>query len=245
MPFLAVSAQEVSSRSLRQGWFAGISGDLPFGICTFSSFGADKVRAGWGAGVYAGRGFSAVTSAEVSLSAGRVSLSARDCCVERGYWLGSDRVRYNSPVVDRTGWNYSALKSVVSLLKVDARLNVNLLGFFVGSKNGPWALEVSPAVSAVCSKADLKAMATGETVVKKGKGWNFGVGARLQAGRSLGGNVEVSAYSGLTCLVGRKIDGIPVHQHGANMLWENGLRLGWRFGGTGHVTGTAGKQLGR
>lgn len=236
MSFLTVSAQNVPKSSMGQECFAGISGDIPFGLDTFSSFGSDKTRAGWGVGVYGGRRFGNVVSAEIALTAGRINLSARECCVERGYWLGSDGIRYEAPVVDILGWNYSELKSSVSLARMDARVNVNVLGFFSGTKDGPWAVELSPALSAVFSKAEIGVIATGENVAKKDPCWNLGAGGRVQVRRSLGGNLEVSAYSGLTCLAGKRFDAMPEHQHNRGLLWENGIRFGVRFG-TGRQTG--------
>lgn len=228
--FLAVSAQEAGNRSPQNYWYTGISGEVPFGLSTFSSFGSDKTRAGWEAGAYLGRRFSAVTSAEISLTAGRTNLAARDCCVERGYWLGSDWNRYNASVINMTGWDYSELRSVVSLLRVDVRLNVNLLGFFSGTKSSPWSVEISPAISAIGTSTDLKLIATGETVRDDVNGWNLGAGARAQIRRNMGKRLEVFVFSGLTYLLGRRIDGMPEHQHNSDMLWESGLRLGWRFG---------------
>ena len=228
--FLAVSAQEAGNRFPQNYWYTGISGDVPFGLCTFSSFGSDKTRAGWSTGVYAGRRFSAVTSAEVSLAVGQTNLSARDCCVERGYWLGSDWNRYNASVINMTGWDYSALRSVVSLLRVDARLNVNLLGFFSGTKACPWAVEISPAISAIGTSTDLKLIATGETIRDDVSGWNFGAGARAQIRRNMGKRLEISVFSGFTYLLGGRIDGMPEHQHDSDVLWESGIKFGWRFG---------------
>lgn len=224
-----VSAQEGTKPSMRHDWFVGISGGIPFGISTFSSFGSDKTRAGWGIGAYAGRSFGTVVSAEVALAAGRTGLSARKCCVERGYWLGCDGIRYEAPVVDIVGWDYSELKTSVSLVRMDARVNVNVLGFFIDAKDCPWALELSPALSVVSSKADISVIASGETVAKKDPCWNFGAGGRVQVRRSLGGNLEVSVYSGLTCLAGKRFDGMPEHQHRLDLLWENGIRFGVRF----------------
>mgnify|MGYP002515288804 FL=1 len=230
MSLLAVCAQEACDRSTQQGWFAGISCEMPFGTSTFSSFGSDKARAGWGAGAYVGHRFSAVTSAEISMTTGRADLAARECCVERGYWLGSDGIRYNAPVVDMEGWSYSELRSVVSLVRLDARVNVNLFGFFSGTKGGPWAVELSPAVSAACSKSDIKVLGSGVTAGKKAASWNPGAGARVQVRRTFGRDMEASAYSGFTFFAGERLDGVPVHQHDANMFWETGLRLGLRFG---------------
>jgi len=238
---LAISLFSVPAQDLRQGWFAGISGEVPFGFGTFSSFGSDKTRAGWGLGAYAGRRFGAVVSTEVAVSAGRTGLSARECCVERGYWLGFDGIRYEAPVVDIAGWNYSELKSSVSFVRMDARVNVNVLGFFNGTKDSPWAVELSPAFSAMSSKADISVIATGETVAKKDHCWNFGGGGRVLIRRSFQRNLEVSVYSGLTCLAGKRLDGMPEHQHSLDMLWENGVRFGVRFGAgkQGRRTGVA------
>ena len=36
-----------------QGWYAGVEAGMPFGFSTFSSFGHDKTRLGWDAGVSA------------------------------------------------------------------------------------------------------------------------------------------------------------------------------------------------
>lgn len=212
-------------------WYAGVGGGIPFGMATFTSFGSDGIGIGWSAEAFLGRRFTAVTSAEVSVSAGRVSLSARDCCAERGYWLGSDGIRYNAPVVDKEGWNYADLRSSVSVFKLDARLNVNLLGLVNTLKDSPWTFEVSPAVSVLRAKSGLSVINSKESAGEDRSGWNFGIGARLQLGCQLGKGIGVSLYSGATCLFGEKIDGVPVHQHRTNLLIENGLRLNWTFGG--------------
>lgn len=241
----AASSQVVMSQTSGQGkttrfdtdspaWYAGVGGGIPFGVATFSSFGSDGTGMGWSAELYFGRRFGRVISAEISAVAGKTGLSARDCCVERGYWLGMDGIRYNAPVVDMDGWNYSDLRSSVSFLKFDARVNVDIFGFVGCLKDSPWAVEVSPSVSVVRTNSNLfiiNTKNTHETVRDGQPGWNFGAGARLQLRRQLGKWVGLSAYSGLTCLVGKKIDGVPVHQHRANMLIENGLRLSWTFGG--------------
>ena len=41
-------------------WYIGIQGGVPFGVSTFSSFGADKTRAGYDIGLYAGYRFNPV-----------------------------------------------------------------------------------------------------------------------------------------------------------------------------------------
>lgn len=242
MSFLAVSAQERNNHSVNQGWYAGLRGEVPTGICTFSSFGSGGNGFGWGGGVYAGRMFGDVLSAEISAGMGHVGLSARDCCVERGYWLGSDRVRYNAPVVDLKGWDYDDLESSVSVMKFDARLNVNVLGLIAGpagraSSLSRWAVEVSPVLAATCSKADIKAWVDDDnsarirkSVIKEDSKWNFGAGGCLQARFSVTERMDVAVFSELLTLVGGRYDGIPKHQHGTNLLWNNGFKAAWTFG---------------
>ena len=240
--FFSASSQVARSQTCGQGrtvgadidspaWYAGVGGGIPSGVATFSSFGSDGLGLGWSAEAYFGRKFNSVTSAEVSFSVGGASLSARDCCVARGYWLGSDGTRYNAPVVDMEGWNYADLRSSVSILKLDARLNVNILGLVDRLKGCPWAVEVSPSVSVIRANSNLSIIQSKESAGEGRSGWNLGAGARLQLRRQLGKGIGVSVYSGAACLVGKKIDGVPVHQHETNMLIENGLRLSWTFGG--------------
>lgn len=81
-------------------WYIGVQGGVPFGVSTFSSFGVDKTRAGVDAGGYR---FTPVLSVELSMKWGKTALSAQDCCIERGYWLGRDGNRYNAPVADMDG----------------------------------------------------------------------------------------------------------------------------------------------
>ena len=38
----------------KQIWYVGVEGGIPFGFSTFSSFGHDKTRLGWAAGLYGG-----------------------------------------------------------------------------------------------------------------------------------------------------------------------------------------------
>lgn len=71
-------------------WYVGVQGGVPFGISTFSSFGADKPRAGYDFALYGGYRFNPVLSAELSVKWGKTPLSAQDCCIEKGYWLGAD-----------------------------------------------------------------------------------------------------------------------------------------------------------
>ena len=120
-----VCAQEHLEREANDNstaaWYGGIEGGVPFGVSTFSSFGADKTRAGYALGLFGGYRFNLVLSAELSAKWGKANLSARDCCAECGYWLGADGKTYHASVAGFSGADYADLKSSV------AAAGVNLL----------------------------------------------------------------------------------------------------------------------
>lgn len=234
---LPVTAQEkgnVSSRlAAEKGWYMGVQGGVPFGISTFSSFGADQTRAGVNAGLYGGYRFNPVLSLELSMKGGKTALSAQDCCIGKGYWLGADANRYNAPVAGLDGWSYSDLKSSVSLQQYGLQLNMNVLGFFERTKRSRWTVEVSPLLTAVGTKATLKTISGNAEVKQDGTRWHLGMGGNLQAGYRLTKNLSIGIYSGITYLTGSRMDGAPEYRHKNNYLWESGVRLGWSFGKCG------------
>lgn len=211
-------------------WYGGIEGGVPFGISTFSSFGADKTRAGYAFGLFGGYRFNPVLSAELTLKWGKTSLSARECCAASDYWLGANGVTYHSAAPGVSGYDYSELKSDVSLQQYGVRLNVNLLGFFAATRQSRWTLEVSPVLAAVGTKATVKPIADGDRLMKDKTRWHLGAGGNLQAGYRLTEHLKIGVYSGITWLTGKGMDGIKEHVHDANFLWESGVRIGWTFG---------------
>ena len=211
-------------------WYGGIEGGIPFGFSTFSSFGTDKVRAGYNIGIYGGYRFNPVLSAELTLKWGKTSLSARECCAESGYWLGANGVTYHSAVPGMGGSDYSNVKSDVSLQQYGVRLNVNLLGLFAATRQSRWTLEVSPVLAAVGTKAMVKTIADGDRLMKDNTRWHLGAGGNLQAGYRLTEHLNVGVYSGIAWMTGKGMDGIKEHLHDANFLWESGVRIGWTFG---------------
>lgn len=70
-----ICAQETLEREAEavthKEWYGGIEGGVPFGVSTFSSFGADKTRAGYNIGVFGGYRFNPVLSAELSAKWGK------------------------------------------------------------------------------------------------------------------------------------------------------------------------------
>ena len=209
-----------------QGWYVGVEGGMPFGFSTFSSFGHDKTRLGWAAGLYGGYRFNSIFSAELSAKYGEMNLSAQDCCVERNYWLGSDGVLYKAGVLGMDSWEYDDLKSHVRMGWYGARVNINLLGLFHQTANSRWDLAVSPHIYAVTTKADIQTIADDAKVMKGSTNWHLGYGADLQVGYQLTSCLKLGIYSGLTRLTGERMDGMPEHLHKNNFVWESGVRLG-------------------
>ena len=217
-----------------QGWYVGIEGGMPFGFSTFSSFGHDKTHLGWAAGLYGGYRFNSIFSAELSAKYGEMNLSAQDCCVDRNYWFGSDGVLYNAGVLGMDSWEYANLKSHVRMGRYGARVNVHLLGLFHQTADSRWDLAVSPHIYAVTTKADIQTISDDAKVMNGSTNWHLGYGADLQVGYQLTSCLKLGIYSGLTCLTGERMDGMPEHLHKNNFLWESGIRLGINLPFTNH-----------
>ena len=227
LPFSFARAEvKEDGKTISQGWYVGIEGGMPFGFSTFSSFGHDKTRLGWAAGLYGGHHFNSIFSAELSAMYGEMNLSAQDCCVERNYWLGSDGVLYKAGVLGMDSWEYANLKSHVRMGRYGARVNINLLGLFHQTADSRWDLAVSPHIYAVTTKADIQTIADDAKVMKGSTNWHLGYGADLQVGYQLTSCLKLGIYSGLTRLTGERMDGMPEHLHKNNFVWESGVRLG-------------------
>ena len=215
----------------KRNWYIGIQGGVPFGISTFSSFGADKTRAGYDFGLYGGYRFNAVWSLEAQAAWGRVNQSTQDCCAP--YWLGSDLHRYESSVAGLEGWSYADLKSRVATQRYGLQLNMNLLGFFTRTKDSRWSLDISPALSAIGTESSIRTIADGSEAVKGNTRWHLGAGGNVEAGYMLTRNLHIGIYSGITYLTGDAMDGLPEYRHKNNFIWESGLKFGWTFGKKG------------
>ena len=226
LPFSFARAEvREDGKTISQGWYVGVEGGMPFGFSTFSSFGHDKTRLGWAAGLYGGYHFNSIFSAELSAMYGEMNLFAQDCCVERNYWLGSDGVLYKAGVLGMDSWEYANLKSHVRMGQYGARVNINLLGLFPQTANSRWDLAVSPHIYAVTTKADIRTIADDAKVMKGSTNWHLGYGADLQVGYQLTSCLKLGIYSGLTRLTGERMDGMPEHLHKNNFVWESGVRL--------------------
>ena len=227
LPFSFAKAEtREDGKTGQQGWYIGVEGGMPFGFSTFSSFGHDKTRLGWAAGIYGGYRFNSIFSAELSAKYGEMNLSAQDCCVERNYWLGSDGMLYKADVLGMDSWEYANLKSHVRMGWYGARVNVNLLGLFHQTADSRWDLAVSPHIYAVTTKADIQTIADDAKVMKGSTNWHWGYGTDLQVGYQLTSCLKLGIYSGLTRLTCERMDGMPEHLHKNNFVWESGVRLG-------------------
>lgn len=230
----SVSAQTAThvppDTAAARGWYAGAEGGVPFAVSTFSSFADGRTYAGWLAGVFAGYAFSPVVSLEAQAGWSRPALGARECCTESGYWLGSDGRRYHAPVSGLPGWDYSSLKSRVTVQSYGLQLNLNVLPWLGAPPQNRWGLEVSPRLAAVGTKARLYDTSTGRQVKGLPTRWHLGAGFRLQGSYAVADRLRIGLYTGMTFLTGKGMDGIPRHAHSSNYLWESGLRLSFSFG---------------
>lgn len=228
----SVEAQNVPQTPsyLTEGWYIGMQGGIPFGVSTFTSFGADKTRAGYNAGLFGGYRFNPLLSAELSMKWGKIALAAHGSDAENSTWLGADGNKYPVPVAGIDGWAYAGLKSTVALQQYGAQLNVNILGFFEQTRQSRWKLEISPLLALVGTKATIKTLADNAAVLQGGTRWHLGAGGNLQAGYAVTEHLSIGVYSGIIYLTGRRMDGIPKHLYKNNFLWESGIRLGWSLG---------------
>lgn len=217
-------AQDGGARAV-PSWYGSVQGGVPFGVSTFSSFGAGNTRAGYAVGVYGGHRFNPVLSLEAQAVWGKVNQGAQSCC--DGYWLGADGLRYEVPVAGMAGWSYADLRSSTFVQRYGVQLNVNVLGFFAKTKYGRWTLELSPHVAVVGTQSDILTVSGGNDVMDGDTRWHFGVGGNLQASYQVGKYINIGIYSGITYLTGSPMDGMPKYRHKANYIWESGIRLGF------------------
>lgn len=209
-------------------WYIGIRGGIPLGISTFSSFGADKTRAGLNGGIYGGYHFNSVLSLEALATWGKMCMSAdKGCSV---YWFGVDGNRYFAPVADMNGWNYSDIYSSVTMQQYGVHLNVNILGFFAPTRDSRWSVNLSPALYGVGTKATIKTANDNQLALSGDNQWHLGAGGDLMAEYAITPNLSAGISTGVTYLTGTKMDGMPKHLHTNNMFWQSGIRIGWRFG---------------
>jgi len=219
---MLLTTMRLAAQTSQDSWYVGVEGGTAFGYSTFSSAGADKTRVGFDFGVFGGYRLNTALSLELSMKWGRAVLSSRQCCIDAGYWLGSDGVRYDAPVLGMEGWSYKDLRSSVNLQRYGLRLNANILGLFESTKQSRWTASVLPELSLVGTKDNVK---NGDRNINRAETWHIGLGCSVMGGYRICDNLSVGIYTGVTFLTGDKMDGIPNHLHHTNYLWESGVRL--------------------
>ena len=227
-----VSAQEDMSvqKDYTRGWYVGAQAGMPMAEADFSSFGADKFRPAWTAGVHAGYRFTPVWSLELSASWGQAFLASQSCCYERNYFLGTDHNRYRYTIPEGLGgWYYNDLKSHTFVQRYGLQVNMNVLGFFNATKNSRWRLEVSPAVYAVGTSSDLMTKADNTPVADNINKWHLGYGGLAQVSYAVADNMNIGVYGGFTHLTGKPLDGMPA-LHSTNYIIDAGVKFSFAFG---------------
>lgn len=208
-----INAQTKINESLSP-WYIGVKGGLPFGVSTFTSFGADKTRTGWDIGLYGGYILNSKLSAEAFASFGKVGMSAPDNVT---YWLGSDGNRYFAPVNGMSGYNDSDIYSDVSMQKYGLKFNVDLLQLFSQNSDRRWVLHASPLFSAVVTNATIKQIRNDAKVMSGSNNIHFGVGGDLS---SDGDNVIKSdfLYSKSAVTPNDPVTANPIHYDDAKKV---------------------------
>ena len=226
-----------------RGWYIGAQAGMPMAESDFSSFGADKFRPGWSAGIHAGYRFTPVWSLEMTANWGQQFLAEQDCCFERGYFLGSDHNRYHPDLIPAgiQGWYYKDLKSRTFVQRYGLQVNMNVLGFFNRTRESRWRLDISPAVYAVGTSSDLMTKADNAPVAENLNDWHLGYGGQAQVSYAVADNMNIGIYGGFTHLAGNPMDGMP-ELHSTNFIIDAGVKFSFAFGkkksekGKGKVT---------
>ena len=235
---VTVSAQEEkpAQKDHTHGWYVGAQAGMPMAEADFSSFGADKFRPGWSAGIHAGYRFTRVWSLEMTANWGQQFLAEQDCCFERGYWLGNDHKRYHPELIPAgmDGWYYKDLKSRTFVQRYGLQVNMNVLGFFNRTKDSRWRFELSPAVYAVGTSSDLFTKADNALVAENLNDWHLGYGGRAQVSYAIADNMNIGIYGGFTHLTGNPMDGMP-ELHTTNFIVDAGVKFSFAFGAKSKV----------
>lgn len=232
---MTLSAQEekLAQKDYTQGWYIGAQAGMPMAEADFSSFGADKFRPGWAAGIHAGYRFTPVWSLEMTANWGQQFLAEQQCCFERGYFLGSDHNRYRDGFhfpAGVQGWLYKDLKSRTFVQRYGLQVNMNILGFFNRTKDSRWRLDISPAVYAVGTSSDLMTKADNTPVADNLNDWHLGYGGQAQVSYAVADNMNIGLYGGFTYLTGKPMDGMP-ELHSTNVIIDAGVKFSFAFGG--------------
>lgn len=207
-------------------WYIGVKGGVPFGVGTFSSFGADKTRAGFSGGVFAGYRVNRIFSTELSLGYSSLRMESGRCC--ENMWLGADGLRYWAAVAGESSWRYGDIYSSASLFNAGLHLNISLLPVF--GVESRFRVDVSPAVYYVNSTAKIKDKADEQTLLKGCSTSHFGAGADLTLGYRMSERIALGIYGGGIWYSGSSLDAMPRMEHPSNYTLHAGIKLTYTFG---------------
>ena len=225
---LSINAQEKESkRFYNEGFYIGTHAAATSAESNFSSFGVDKFYPGWNAGVNAGYRFTIIWSLELSSSWSQVSLAEQDCCLSRNYILGYDLNRYYDRNVipeGMIGQFYSNIMSKVFVQRYGLQVNFNILGLFNRTKQGPWRLNLSPAIYAAGTHANILIKDTKAPMAKDITAWHLGYGGQLFTSYAVAKNMHVGLYGAYTQYIGSPIDGLP-RVHSTNYTADAGVKF--------------------
>lgn len=221
-------AQERAASQIKElsQWYIGADARISLGRGTFCSFGADKLRVGYGFGLLGGYHINRFLSTEASLRYSHLSLGAYDCC--KGLYLASDGNRYYAPLAGAKNYRYGDLFSSVNLYEFGLHLNIDFLQMFRSKSR--WSFLVSPAVYGVASKADVKTTEGDNSILKSDGQMHFGVGGDLGVGYQVSPRVNLRLYTGMTYLTGKGIDAMPQAEHKTNYTWDTGIKVAFSLG---------------
>jgi len=208
-------------------WYLGIKGGIPFGICTFSSFGENKTRAGYDMGVYGGYNINKIFSVEAFLMHGQIDMSFRG---GDDYWLDYDGTFYYVPVYGMKGCLYSKLHSIVTMTRIGVQYNIDFMQFLSKRKNQLWKLYISPAISAVYTSGTVKIRECDEVIFKGSNNLHLGFGGDISPEYQLTYHLCAQIYSNIIWLTGEGIDAMPEHLYSSNCIVESGIKLVWTLG---------------
>ena len=227
-------AQNDNNEYYQQGWYGGASVGVPFSKSTMSSFGKDKLHAGWDAGVYGGYRFNRAISLEMFGKWGQTNQGVNDHIYKKDLWWDvHGELNYGQLMQDKGRYYGVSLNDMTTRVFVQSygvQFNLNLLGFSEATKYSRWRLELSPFASATVTKSKIK---TDESkYLRPITHWNahFRLGSNLQATYAITKRLDVGLYTGFAHLFNDKIDATPDKVTDANFIWETGVRVGWTFG---------------
>ena len=234
MIFSATFVHAEKTDSLKQkgevGFYVGTHAGTSIAESNFTSFGVDKFRPSWNAGINTGYRFTSIWSLELVASWNYLSLSAQDCCVDYHYFLGSDLNRYHPSLIpsDTKGLYYENVLSRTFVQRYGLQVNFNLLGLFNRTKESPWRLEVSPTAYVANTHSHLLDKQNNASFKKNIVGWHLGYGGQLFTSYAFAENMLVGIYGGYTQYFGKQIDGLP-RIHSTNYTVDAGVKFIYTF----------------